>query len=106
MKKEKNKICRLLFLGVEWERKGGQIALDTFYALQNNGMQVQLKIIGCQPPLHIKDKNVTVIPFLNKNIKEEAQQLYNILLQTDFLLLPTRAMQECFCRALNPFYYN
>ncbi|MBK7121948.1 MAG: hypothetical protein IPH68_03555 [Chitinophagaceae bacterium] len=47
---------RLLFLGVEWERKGGQIALDTFYALQNNGMQVQLKIIGCQPPLHIKDK--------------------------------------------------
>lgn len=101
LKKEKNKICRLLFLGVEWERKGGQIALDTFYALQNKGMQVQLKIIGCQPPLHIKDKNVTVIPFLNKNIKEEAQQLYNILLQTDFLLLPTRA--ECagvvFCEA-------
>lgn len=101
LKKEKNKICRLLFLGVEWERKGGQIALDTFYALQNKGMQVQLNIIGCQPPLHIKDKNVTVIPFMNKKIKEEAQQLYNILLQTDFLLLPTRA--ECagvvFCEA-------
>jgi glycosyltransferase involved in cell wall biosynthesis len=101
LKNEKNKICQLLFLGVDWDRKGGQIALDTFYTLQKNGMQVQLTIIGCRPPLQIKDKNVTVIPFINKNIKEEAQQLYNILLQTDFLLLPTRA--ECagvvFCEA-------
>ncbi|MBL0181104.1 MAG: glycosyltransferase family 4 protein [Chitinophagaceae bacterium] len=46
-------------------------------------------------------KNVTVIPFINKSVKEEADRLYNILLQTDFLLLPTRA--ECagivFCEA-------
>lgn len=101
LKKEKNKTCQLLFMGVEWERKGGQIALDTFYALQKKGIQVQLKIVGCQPPLFISDKNVTVIPFINKSVKEEADRLYNILLQTDFLLLPTRA--ECagivFCEA-------
>ena len=101
LKKEKNKICQLLFLGVDWDRKGGQIALDTFYTLQKNGMQVQLKIIGCQPPVFISDKNVTIIPFINKTKKEEADRLYSILLQTDFLLLPTRA--ECaglvFCEA-------
>jgi glycosyltransferase involved in cell wall biosynthesis len=101
LKNAKNKICRLLFLGVEWERKGGQIALDTYYILQKSGMQVQLTIIGCQPPIAVNDKNIVVIPFINKNIKEEADRLYNILLQTNFLLLPTRA--ECagvvFCEA-------
>ncbi len=101
LKKEKNKICQLLFLGVEWDRKGGQIALDTFYALQKRGMQVQLTIIGCTPPVPVYENNITVIPFINKNIKKEAALLYNIFLQTDFLLLPTRA--ECaglvFCEA-------
>jgi glycosyltransferase involved in cell wall biosynthesis len=101
LKTEKNRICQLLFLGVDWNRKGGQIALDTFYALKKKGMQVQLKIIGCKPTVSVIDKNITVIPFINKNIKEEADWLYHILLQTDFLLLPTRA--ECagvvFCEA-------
>jgi glycosyltransferase involved in cell wall biosynthesis len=101
LKTEKNKICQLLFLGVDWNRKGGQIALDTFYALKKKGMQVHFSIVGCTPPVPLNGKNITVIPFINKNIKEEAERLYNILLQTDFLLLPTRA--ECagvvFCEA-------
>ena len=101
LKKEKNKICRLLFLGVEWERKGGQIALDTFYQLQKDGVPVQLTIIGCVPPVPVTDKNIIVIPFINKHNKEEAAQLYHIFCNSDFLLLPTRA--ECagvvFCEA-------
>ena len=101
LKKEKNKICQLLFLGVEWERKGGQIALDTFYALQKKGLPVQLTIIGCVPPVPITDKNISVIPFINKNNAAEACRLYIIFLNSDFLLLPTRA--ECagivFCEA-------
>jgi glycosyltransferase involved in cell wall biosynthesis len=101
LKKKKNKTCQLLFLGVEWERKGGQIALDTFYALKKKGMQVQLTIVGCKPPVPVYENDITIIPFINKNIKKEAALLYNIFLQTDFLLLPTRA--ECaglvFCEA-------
>jgi len=101
LKKEKNKTCQLLFLGVEWERKGGQIALDTFYELQKDGVPVQLTIIGCVPPVAVTDKNITVIPFINKHNKKEAEQLYEIFRNSDFLLLPTRA--ECagvvFCEA-------
>jgi glycosyltransferase involved in cell wall biosynthesis len=101
LKKESNKICQLLFLGVEWERKGGQIALDTFYSLQKKGIPVQLTIIGCVPPVPVYDKDILVIPFINRNNKEEATRLYNIFLNSDFLLLPTRA--ECagivFCEA-------
>jgi glycosyltransferase involved in cell wall biosynthesis len=101
LKNKKNKTCQLLFLGVEWERKGGQIALDTFYALKKRGIPVQLTIVGCTPPVPMYENDITIIPFINKNIKKEAMLLYNIFLQTDFLLLPTRA--ECaglvFCEA-------
>lgn len=101
LKKEKNKTCQLLFLGVEWERKGGQIALDTFYKLQEKNFAVHLTIIGCVPPVSINNKNITVIPFINKHNEQEAAQLYNIIRNSDFLLLPTRA--ECagvvFCEA-------
>jgi glycosyltransferase involved in cell wall biosynthesis len=101
LKKEKNKVCNLLFLGVEWERKGGQIALDAFRILQKNGFLSHLTIIGCVPPVPVTDKNITVIPFINKQNKAEADKLYDITRNADFLLLPTRA--ECsgivFCEA-------
>lgn len=86
--------CRLLFLGVEWERKGGEIALETYRELKARGMQVTLHIIGCVPPHDLSgDNNITIIPFLDKNKPAEFEQLHQVFLKTDFLLLPTRA--EC-----------
>lgn len=86
--------CRLLFFAVEWDRKGGDIALETFRLLKQKGVNPHLHIIGCVPPVDVSsEKNITVIPFLDKNKPEDFNQLHNILLQTDFLLLPTRA--EC-----------
>ncbi len=100
-KKEKTAVCNLLFLGVEWERKGGQIALDTFYQLQKNNFNVRLTIVGCVPPFIIEDPHVSVIPFINKNIPAEEKILEEIIHKSHFLLLPTRA--ECagiaFCEA-------
>ena len=86
--------CRLLFLGVEWDRKGGDIALETFRLLKQRGTNPQLHIIGCVPPHDLSAETaITVIPFLDKNDPEQFQQLQKIFFQTDFLLLPTRA--EC-----------
>ncbi len=92
----------LLFLGVEWDRKGGDIALEAFRILRNKGIQAQLRIIGCVPPHDLSaEKDITVIPFLDKNKEEDLQQLHQVFLETDILLLPTRA--ECagvvFCEA-------
>ena len=62
--------------------------------LKQKGINPHLDIIGCVPPHDLSaEKNVTVIPFLDKNKEEDFQQLQKIFLQTDFLLLPTRA--EC-----------
>jgi len=86
--------CRLLFLAVEWDRKGGGIALETYRILKQKGINPHLHIIGCVPPQDLSgEENVTVIPFLDKNNTGDFQQLHKIFLQTDFLLLPTRA--EC-----------
>jgi glycosyltransferase involved in cell wall biosynthesis len=93
--------CRLLFLGVEWERKGGDIALAAFRHLKKIGIKSTLHIIGCVPPVNIDDADVSVIPFLDKKIPAENERLYSILADSHFLLLPTRA--ECagivFCEA-------
>ncbi|MEI8059514.1 MAG: glycosyltransferase family 4 protein [Ferruginibacter sp.] len=105
VEKKKNGVCKLLFLGVEWERKGGAIALDTIRILNNTDFPVQLTIIGCAPRGFKQGEwsmpGVTVIPFINRNNIAAAAQLREIMLQTDFLLLPARA--ECagivFCEA-------
>ena len=94
--------CRLLFLGVDWERKGGAIALEAFRLLKKENTSATLRIIGCVPPVEIMpEEGIEVIPFLDKNKAEGMQQLHQIFLDTDFLLLPTRA--ECagivFCEA-------
>lgn len=86
--------CRLLFLGVEWERKGGDIALKCYHTLKEKGLHPTLHIIGCVPPHDLSaDESITIIPFLDKNKEEDFAQLHHLLLQTDFLVLPTRA--EC-----------
>lgn len=93
IKKEKTTACNLLFIGVEWERKGGQIALDTFYQLQKENVKVTLTIVGCIPPVTIEDQRVTIIPFINKEIPADVKLFEEILFNSHFLILPTRA--EC-----------
>ncbi len=86
--------CRLLFLGTEWERKGGNIVLEIFSLLKQKGIDPHLHIIGCVPPHDLsEEENITIIPFLDKNKAEDCLQFQKIFQQTDFLLLPTRA--EC-----------
>jgi glycosyltransferase involved in cell wall biosynthesis len=93
--------CNLLFLGVEWKRKGGEIALQTFKILKQKGVNASLHIIGCVPPYPVNDRDVTIIPFLDKNIPADFERLKQILFSTDFLLLPTRAEAAgvVFCEA-------
>lgn len=97
----RTKTCRLLFVGVEWKRKGGQIAFDTLVALNAMGIDAQLTICGCVPPVGVTHQKLTVIPFLDKNNEQQLQQMVNLYITADFFLLPTRA--ECaaiaFCEA-------
>jgi glycosyltransferase involved in cell wall biosynthesis len=101
MNKKKNNVCKLLFLGVDWERKGGEIAFNTLLRLNEMGLESELTVCGCVPPKKFNHPKMKVIPFINKNDKKQYQTFQQILLNSDFLLLPTRA--ECygivFCEA-------
>lgn len=99
IKKDYSKEIKLLFLGVDWERKGGDIALQTTEILHKKGYPVKLMVVGCIPPK--TSPVMEVIPFLNKNNPEDYAKLKKLLLESHLLLLPTRA--ECygivFCEA-------
>lgn len=99
--REKSDICRLLFLGVDWERKGGEIAFETLLELDKLGLEAELIVCGCIPPEKFKHENMKVIPFLDKNIPEQNKELENLFLKSNFLILPSRteAYGVVFCEA-------
>jgi glycosyltransferase involved in cell wall biosynthesis len=91
LEKCKDQKCRLLFIGKDWQRKGGYIAFETLQILNQMGVDTELVFLGCIPPEEFQHEKMKVIPFLNKNIPEEQQQFSQLLLNSHFLLFPTRA---------------
>lgn len=93
--------CRLLFLGVDWKRKGGAIAFDALRFLKAQGIPATLTICGCTPPESFQDPDLVLLGYLDKKVPEQRQRLEALLFESDFLILPTRA--EClgvvFCEA-------
>ncbi|MEO6548029.1 MAG: glycosyltransferase family 4 protein [Ferruginibacter sp.] len=89
--KEHNQLLTLLFLSVDWHRKGGPIAFDTLQYLTDAGIEVKLIVCGCVPPANFTHAAMEIIPFLNKNDVNDAERFVQILSSAHFLLLPTRA---------------
>lgn len=83
----------ILFLGVEWERKGGGIAVETVEWLNNNGVNAKLQIVGINKEDSIEGKHIVNHGFLNKNKPNDYQKLVDIISTCDCMLLPTIA--EC-----------
>lgn len=90
--KEKTPTLTLLYLAVEWERKGGAIAFAALQYLHDQcGIPARLIVCGCIPPATFSHPGMEVIPFLNKNIAEDHERFVRLLSSVHFLLLPTRA---------------
>lgn len=79
----------LLFIGVDWNRKGGTIVYKTFKSLLDKGYKVSLTVCGCVPPN--EHPNMKVIPFLNKNIEEDVKKMRRLYEEADIYFMPTRA---------------
>lgn len=92
---------RLLFLAVNWFRKGGDIAFETLVSFTKQGIDAELIVCGCVPPTGVSHERMTVIPFLSKDDPVQMKVLTDLFLTADFLLLPTR--YDCtpivFCEA-------
>ncbi len=101
LERRRSAICRLLFVAVNWRRKGGDIAFEALLKLEEMGIQAELTVCGCVPPARFTHKHLKVIPFLDKNDEVQRKKLEQLFMQSDFLLLPTRG--DCtpmvFCEA-------
>lgn len=79
----------LLFLGLSWERKGGDVALAAVDQLAREGRSVRLVVCGCVPP--VTHPCLAVIPYLDPFRASDRARLGELLTAAHLLLLPTRA---------------
>ena len=94
--------CKLLFLGVDWLRKGGDVALAVAKQLNDLGLKTELTVVGCQPS---DDKPlpdfVKLLGFIAKSTLEGKQKIDRLIADAHFLILPSIA--DCtpivFCEA-------
>jgi len=81
----------LLWVGVDWERKGGAIAHACLMSLLEKGITARLVICGCAPPAQFLHPQVSIIPFLNKRDPEQRARLSQLFLNAHFFVFPTQA---------------
>jgi glycosyltransferase involved in cell wall biosynthesis len=91
IRQRSDKRCDLLFVGVHWQRKGGDMVLEAAEALRKMGHDVRLNIIGSKPPMDDPPAYVNVIPFLDKSKPADRDRLAQIVERSHFLILPSRA---------------
>lgn len=94
--------CKLLFLGVDWYRKGGDIALKVAEKLNNLGLDTELTVVGCKPVVEgTLPSFVKPLGFISKSTIAGKEKIEQLIAESHFLILPSRA--ECygvvFCEA-------
>ncbi len=84
----------LLWVGRNWLRKGGDIAVQTAGILRERGHEVTLTLIGVTPPEAVRGLPwVRCLGLLSRSSEVERQRLFSAFLNSHVHLLPTRA--EC-----------
>ena len=85
----------LLYVGKDWERKGGSVAVEVARLLNAAGQEVRLHIVGCRPRLPVDTAGyITVHGLLDCSDPNQHAALLELFHRSHFLLVPT--MAECF----------
>jgi len=82
---------RLLWVGSDWVRKGGEIAVAAFDILRAAGCDVHLTLVGDVPAHVAPGPRLTVAGYLDKNRPRHAARLRALYAEAHLFLLPTRA---------------
>jgi len=84
--------CKLLFLGTDWFRKGGDIAFRVAQVLNEQGLKAELNVVGCGPNMEGQLPDFIISHgFINKSSQSGLKQLEKLLSECHFLILPTHA---------------
>jgi glycosyltransferase involved in cell wall biosynthesis len=82
--------CRLLFVGMEWGRKGGDTAVEVAGELVRRGVRATLTVIGTAPPPD-SPPFVRYEGFLDKRRPGDLDRYAALLMEAHFLIVPSRA---------------
>lgn len=81
---------RLLFVGADWSRKGGEIALGAVAEMRQRGFDVHLDVVGSGPPQAVQMEGVTFHGFLDKNVPAEEERIKTLFADAHVFFLPTQ----------------
>lgn len=82
---------RLLFIGKDWGRKGGALAVAAVEALAGQEVDARLTVVGCNPEGLAGHPRVDVEGYLDKNSPQGAARLSALFGSAHLFVLPTRA---------------
>lgn len=88
-------VCKLLFIGVDWERKRANTAVRIAVELNRRGLKTELYIAGCHSPSGKSLPNfVKTLGYIDKRSKAGGGHLRKLFEESHFFVLPSQA--ECF----------
>ncbi len=82
----------LLFIGKDWELKGGKVAVSTVEELLRRNINATLHIVGCSPQVIKESANaIKIYGMLDKDQPADKDKLIELFQKCDVFLLPTKA---------------
>jgi glycosyltransferase involved in cell wall biosynthesis len=94
--------CDLLFLGIDWQRKGGDVAYAVAKKLNGVGLETTLTIVGCMPDVgEALPPYVKCLGYIDKRDARGRAKIESLLARSHFLILPSIAESfgTVFCEA-------
>ena len=84
--------CKLLFIGVDWLRKGGDIAMKVAEELNKAGLPTELTVVGCDPICDGPLPNyVRSLGYISNATEDGANRLNRLMMESHFFIMPSRA---------------
>lgn len=99
-----DRTVRLLFVGVDWGRKGGRTAVQVTREINRRGVPARLIVVGCRPELSPADMEfVEIVGMLDKSKPDELARLRSLYLDSDFFIMTSRAESYgiVYCEAMS-----
>jgi glycosyltransferase involved in cell wall biosynthesis len=82
--------CNILFIGVDFVRKGGDVVIDAARAMNRAGTPTEVHVVGSTPPSPVPDF-VKPLGFVNKFTPEGRATMNRLLAEAHFFLMPSVA---------------
>ena len=80
----------LLFVGYDWERKGGEKVLATFELIRREAPDAELHIVGCRPGVSAASRGIVIHGRMMKDNPQHQQLLNQLYSQSTFFFMPSQ----------------